>query len=218
MYSEKKALVVVYKDEMLLNFVRKLVETNDDKEDVVVGTKDGTVDVVAWTEKVFADNKKTGKIQNKTLFIGNLKGVKNLIPVLDIKFDKYGVKYGWAGRQAVVFADLAALKNKTEYDKFLAEFQGLPVPQSTKNKKVGVTPEKVVAEVADTSTPTDTAVTAVSIASIALAVAGPLSAFVGIGTAVLADVFKDKKLLEQQMLLYGIINLYYNDLEEFVKS
>lgn len=215
MYSEKKALVVVYKDEMLLNFVRKLVESNDDENEKIVGTKDGTVDIVAWTEKVFADNKKAGKIQNKTLFLGSLKEVKNLIPVLDIKFDKYGVKYGFAGRQAVVFADPSSLKKKEEYEKFFEEVQKLPVPEKFKGKKTGVTPETVASEAANVSTPTDTAVT---VASIALAISGPLTSVLGLGPAVWSNVFKDKKLLGQQMLLYGIINLYNNDLESFIKS
>lgn len=147
MFSEKKGLVVVYKDEVLLNFVRKLVETNDDKEDAIVGTKDGTVDIIAWTEKVFEDNKKVGKTQNKVLFLGKFKGTNNLIPVLDIHFDRYGVKYGWAGRQAVVFVEPASLKNKDEYNKFLAEFNELPVPQNYKKEIVESTPKKVVSDV-----------------------------------------------------------------------
>ncbi len=217
MYSEKKALVVVYKDEVLLNFVRKLVETNDDKENEVVGTKDGTVDIVAWTEKVYADNKKAGKIQNKTLFLGNIKDIKNLIPVLDIKFDRYGVKYGFAGRQAVVFSDPSVLKKKEEYEVFLNDLKELPVPQKFKKPKSGVTPKTVASEITNVSTPTDAAVTA---ASIALAATGPASllSVLGLGPAVLSNVFKDKKLLEQQMMLYGILNLYNNDLENFIKS
>lgn len=214
MFSDRKSMVVVYKDEVLLNFVRKLVETNDDSEDRIVGTKDGSTDIVAWTEKVFADNKKTGKTQNKIMFLGKLKCVKDLIPVIDIRFEKYGVKYGWAGRQAVVYADTSVLKDKAKYDSFLSELKELPVPQSIKNRKAGVTPASVISEVSDTSTPQDSAITAATIALTRI----PLTVGLGIGTAILADAFKNKKLLEQQMLLYGIINFYNNDLRDFLES
>ena len=40
MFSNKKTLIVVYKDELLMNQLKKLIETNDDKEDAVIGTKD----------------------------------------------------------------------------------------------------------------------------------------------------------------------------------
>lgn len=215
MFSEKKGLVVVYKDEVLLNFVRKLVETNDDKEDAIVGTKDGTVDIIAWTEKVFEDNKKVGKTQNKVLFLGKFKGTNNLIPVLDIHFDRYGVKYGWAGRQAVVYVEPAALKNKDEYNKFLAEFNELPVPQNYKKEIVESTPKKVVSDVTAPAKQFDPMGT---IASIALAAIAPLTAAISLGASLMADVFDNKKLLEQQMLLFGIMNFYNNDLEKFIKS
>lgn len=54
---------------------------------------------------MWLDNKKAGNIQGKILFLGDIKGTDELIPVLDIKFDNYGVKYGFAGNQAVLFAD-----------------------------------------------------------------------------------------------------------------
>lgn len=51
-YTEPQTLVVVCKDEMLVNHLRKLVETKDDTgENSVVGTRDGSVKIVAWTEK-----------------------------------------------------------------------------------------------------------------------------------------------------------------------
>ena len=42
MFNETKSLIVVYKDEMLLNELRKLVETKDDTAEGVVGVKDGS--------------------------------------------------------------------------------------------------------------------------------------------------------------------------------
>lgn len=62
-YTEPQTLVVVCKDEMLVNQLRKLVETKDDTgEESVIGTRDGSVKIVAWTEKVWLDQKKAGNI------------------------------------------------------------------------------------------------------------------------------------------------------------
>ena len=53
MFLETKTLIVVYKDELMLNQLKKLIETKDDSEtDGVVGVTDESVRIVAWTEKV----------------------------------------------------------------------------------------------------------------------------------------------------------------------
>ena len=51
MYYEPKTLIVVYKDEMLANQMKKLIETKDDTEDGLTGTRDSSINVVTWTEK-----------------------------------------------------------------------------------------------------------------------------------------------------------------------
>lgn len=43
MFETKKTLIVVYKDELLMNQLKKLVETNDDIDDKIVGTKDNSM-------------------------------------------------------------------------------------------------------------------------------------------------------------------------------
>lgn len=49
-----ETLIVVYKDEMLANQLKKLVETKDDIEGgKIVGTKDMSINIVSWTEKVW---------------------------------------------------------------------------------------------------------------------------------------------------------------------
>ena len=99
MFETKKTLIVVYKDELLMNQLKKLIETHDDDSDNMVGTKDDSINVVSWEEKVWLGNKKAGNIQGKILFLDEIKGTDKLIPVLDIKLDKYGIKFGWAGNQ-----------------------------------------------------------------------------------------------------------------------
>ncbi len=82
MFGMPKTLIVVYKDEMLMNQLKKLVETNDDSESGdIVGTTDDSINIVSWTEKVWLGNKKAGNIKDKVLFLGEIKGTDKLIPV-----------------------------------------------------------------------------------------------------------------------------------------
>lgn len=199
-YSEPTTLIVVYKDELLVNQIKKLVETKDDTDsDTAVGTKDGSVSIVSWTEKVWLEQKKVGNINNKVLFLGDIKGTDKLTPVLDVKFDEFGVKYGWAGTQAVLFVDPQVIAKKEDYDAFLQKLNSLPVP------------EKLKAKVEDTPTP---AKVGVGIAAFFGVIAAGIA-----GAAMFAkDVFTNKKAVKQQMLFYGIMNLYANHLEEFMNS
>lgn len=82
MFGMPKTLIVVYKDEMLMNQLKKLVETNDDSESGdIVGTTDDSINIVSQTEKVWLGNKKAGNIKDKVLFLGEIKGTDKLIPV-----------------------------------------------------------------------------------------------------------------------------------------
>lgn len=72
MFIEPKTLIVVYKDELILNQLKKLVETNDDDKEtgMIVGTEDGSITIVAWDEKMWLSQKKAGTVEDKVLFIG----------------------------------------------------------------------------------------------------------------------------------------------------
>ena len=138
MFETKKTLIVVYKDELLMNQLKKMVETHDDNDEGIVGTRDDSINIISWTEKVWNGNKAAGNIQGKILFLGDIKGTDKLIPILDVKFDDYGVKYGWAGNQAVLFADPKILSDRQKYDEFLGKLSELPVPDFLKNMKDNV--------------------------------------------------------------------------------
>ena len=135
MFETKKTLIVVYKDELLMNQLKKMVETHDDMDNDVIGTRDDSINIVSWTEKVWLGNKKAGNISGKILFLGDVKGTDKLIPVIDVKFDDSGVKYGWAGNQAVLYVEPKALINREGYDAFLEKLSDLPVPDFLKTLK-----------------------------------------------------------------------------------
>ena len=201
-YTEPTTLIVVYKDELLVNQIKKLVETKDDTDaETAVGTKDGSVNIVSWSEKVWLDQKKAGNINNKVLFFGDIKGTDKLTPIVDIKFDEFGIKYGWAGTQAVLFVDPKAISKKEDYDAFLEKLTAMPVPEKLKAK---VEDTHVLAKVG---------------AGIGIAALFGIIAAGVVGAAMVAkDVFTNKKAVKQQMLFYGIMNLYANHLEEFMNS
>ena len=223
MYYEPKTLIVVYKDEMLANQMKKLIETKDDTEDGLTGTRDSSINVVTWTEKIWLANKKAGNITSKVLFLGGIKGVDSLIPVVDVKFEKHGVRYGWAGNQAVIYADPGEIKTIDSYYAFYSELKSMPVPQAIKDAskpKTAPTKEQPQEEVKQESEEKkgffakgkdllkkveDTIVDGM------VDMAEKASIFT-------EENFRNKKAVERQMLFYGVINMYNEGLETFMNA
>lgn len=204
MFTDPKTLIVVYKDEILVNQIKKMVETKDDNGDEsVVGTRDGSIRIVSWSEKVWLDNKKAGNISAKVLFLGSIKGTDKLLPVIDVKFDEYGVKYGWAGNQAVIFIDPSALQKREDYDSFLEKLSALPIPESIKGKTKSST--KI------TNLPVKPGQSGKD------AIIGALTVFGFNAVMAAKDFFRDKAMVQRQMYFYGIISMYINDLETFMQ-
>lgn len=193
-------LIVVYKDkdEMAINQLRKFLETNDDRDGTIVGVEDGSVQVVPWTEKVWIQNKEAGTIQSKVLLIGDVKGSNQLLPVIDIKYDKYGIVYGWAGSQALLSINEKALNKKDTYQSFLTELQNkVNNVVAKKENKLGMNMRTV----------------GKSLATVLLSWAWPVFA-----ASLIKDGFDDIKLRRQQMLMLGISELYFNHLDQFMKG
>lgn len=223
MYYEPKTLIVVYKDEMLANQMKKLIETKDDTDDGLTGTRDSSINVVTWTEKIWLANKKAGNITSKVLFLGGIKGVDSLIPVVDVKFEKHGVRYGWAGNQAVIYADPGEIKTIDSYYAFYNELKSMPVPQAIKDAskpKTAPTKEQPQEEVKQESEEKkgffakgkdllkkveDTIVDGM------VDIAEKASIFT-------EENFRNKKAVERQMLFYGVINMYNEGLETFMNA
>lgn len=226
MFGMTETLIVVYKDEMLVNQLKKMVETKDDKDNEQIGTRDGSINIVAWSEKVWLANKKAGNIKDKVLFLGDVKGTDKLIPVIDVKFDEYGVRFGWAGNQAVLFVDSKAISKREDYLEFIEKLSLLPVPTMIKEPK-NVRPLEDKAE--DTLLQNEVVVTEqdekkkVQIffekAKEALDTGVDVVGKMGNQAMLKAeDIFRDKNAVKQQMLFYGIVNLYIKGLDSFMKN
>jgi hypothetical protein len=221
MFETKKTLIVVYKDELLMNQFKKMIETNDDAEDAVIGTKDDSINIVSWTEKVWLGNKKAGNIQGKILFLGDIKGTDKLIPVLDVKFDYRGVKYGWAGNQAALYVELEELTNRESYDEFLKKMSELPIPSFLKTMNEDVvenTGEDSVTEIVKQEGVDDKKNPAFLNATKKVLESG-IDVFEKIGKNVAVkseEIFRSKSLMKRQMLFYGAVHFYWNGLENFM--
>lgn len=223
MFGIPKTLIVVYKDEMLMNQLKKMVETNDDKgEDQIVGTTDGSINIVSWNEKVWLGNKKAGNIKDKVLFLGDIKGIDKLTPVIDVQFDEFGVKFGWAGNQAVLFADPKELNDKEKYASFIKAIETYPVPdmvkksQNYKSEEIKESEDQVTDDLHDKE---DKRKIPAILQKAKETITTGTDAVEKAGKKVVekaGEVFRDKNAVRRQMLFYGVVNLYNKGLEEFM--
>lgn len=238
MFETKKTLIVVYKDELLVNQLRKMVEAHDDTKNGIVGTTDDSINIVAWTEKVWLGNKKAGNLQGKILFLDEIKDTDKLIPVLDSKFDKHGVKFGWAGNQAVLYVNPKELADRKAYDAFLEELSAFspPPPEILKaSKDNDAAAEFGYAETEAADAPAEESVEPVTVTvgseneeipssdngerkklklfrAVQKAFSSGADAIGKAGSQVAVkseSVFRNKALMKRQMLFYGVVKLYH---------
>lgn len=229
LFNEPQTLIVVYKEELYSNFLKKLVETNDDNgDDAVVGTRDGSVHIVAWTEKVWRDQKKAGNINNKVLFLGDVKGTDKLLPIIDVKYNEFGILFGWAGNQAVLHVNSKELL-KNGYTAFFDQFCELAVPVTMKTSAVKESKAKdnATANLVPTEENSEEkrkkSKVAKAIGNVAVAagvalfnpVAGAVTAAAEAGVNAVKSVNEYAKV-QQQQFIYGICKMYEDHLEEFM--
>lgn len=222
---DSKTLIVVYKDEMLLNLVKKLIETKAPGEE-----ESPEIKIVSWTEKAWLAQKKEGNLDSKVLFLGDIKGTDKLIPVLDIKYCEHGVQYGWAGTQAVLFATPKEISKHDEYEAFMTELRTMQVPAVIKGndkKKNTIEDQPQVEEVSedvDISESEEKAPAEQKKGLLAKAKnffddsVDSVNRF-GVNASLAAqDFFRDKKFVARQMLFFGAIKFCENGLDEFINS
>ncbi|MBR2644583.1 MAG: hypothetical protein IKD54_04755 [Clostridia bacterium] len=184
----KRNLAFVTKDELLFQQLKKLVETDDDEAEVVIGTKDGTVRLVRWEEQKWLYRSRTDTVDTKVLVIGDCKGADSGVKLMNAIYDQYGIRYGWIGNCAYVHADLRRIRAKGVYDAFLRELREMPAPEIIKEDKKLRLNWKT---------------------GLKTALATPLMA---------KDLYDDTVAVKRQMYFFGVIHFYYHGLEEFLES
>ncbi len=115
--AKKLIIVTDEKNKPYANYLMALVSAKDDKDGEVVGVEDGSVEAVVWSEKVFKDNEPTLSSNAHILFLGDSKLSKTQRSGLVMKYDNFGMKYGWLGKRAVMYID-RVIDNVIEYNNF----------------------------------------------------------------------------------------------------
>lgn len=179
-------LIIVCKNKLLSAEMDKLINLKDDIDDeAIVGTKDGTVHTIIWNESAWETFRDRLTGSDKVLIIGK---VKNTMPLTSeqIRFQEFGVKYGWNHNIAMIEADPKVLKKAKVYDDFLAAINSLQISEDLKkNAKVKM----------DWTT------------------AGKLAIFPPL---LIGDVLHEDIAVRKQQLLYGLHTLYMQDLSKFL--
>ena len=116
--TKKLIIVCDEKTEQYANYLRQLISTNDDKDGEVVGIADGTVEAAVWLEKEYLANKAQISSNEHILFIGDNKTSKSESSSMVVKFEKFGMQYGWLGKRAMMKVDNEMLEPES-YDEFI---------------------------------------------------------------------------------------------------
>jgi len=113
-----KKLIIVCEEKLRRygDYLAQLISSTDDKDGIVIGIKDGVAAAQVWTEKEYASNAAQISSEQFILFVGNSKLIKEKRHHMQEKYSKYGMNYGWLGKQAVLFVDHTL--SYAEYDGF----------------------------------------------------------------------------------------------------
>ena len=112
-----KKLIIVCEEKLKRygDFLAQLVSLDDDKGEDIVGTKDGSVTALVWTEKNYMSNSAQISSEQHILFIGNSKLDKEKRSHMQVYYSQYGMEYSWLGKQAALYV------NKTlEMDEYVS--------------------------------------------------------------------------------------------------
>ena len=123
--AKKLILVTGEKETAYAELLSSLISLKDDKEDGVMGIKDGSVEAVVWSESVYNDNKAQLGSNTKLIFIGKNKASEAVISSIRFNKDmeKYGVKVGSLSNKAVFYVEPNELmNNKALYDEFYEKY------------------------------------------------------------------------------------------------
>lgn len=217
MVKKKVTIVTDEKTVEFANYIRQLISVNDDKEDEVIGVEDGSVETAVWTEKEYLNNKAKLSSNQHILFVGDNKVSRSETACIDVKYNMFGMKYGWLGKTGMIQVNKKMLSLE-EYEAFISYCRAYEIEF---NKIVMKKKKKPEIEDKEESKgkllKNGFAVGAVAVA----AVFNPLVPIVAIpGIAAIDTVNKvviDKKVKEQQYRALSLI-MYLDALKEFLEE
>ena len=121
--KEQIPLIIVCEDKWLRigELIKSLISQKDDIDGKIVGTKDDTVSAAIFSPEQYHDSLAEIPSDTHCLFIGDFKAANDQIINIEKKgfiFDKYGMRYGWLGKSAVINVEKKTLSKK-DYEQFL---------------------------------------------------------------------------------------------------
>lgn len=113
--NKKKLIIVCDKNtEMHANYLYQLISSSVERE--IIGIEDGKIDAVVWEEKHYISNKPTINIDNYVLFIGENNSSKKEIKTIGVKYNKFGMQFGWRGKHGMLIVNDS--EEQSENDEF----------------------------------------------------------------------------------------------------
>ena len=113
--NKKKLIIVCDKNtEMHANYLYQLISSSVERE--IIGIEDGKIDAVVWEEKHYISNKPTINIDNYVLFIGENNSSKKEIKTMGVKYNKFGMQFGWRGKHCMLIVNDS--EEQSENDEF----------------------------------------------------------------------------------------------------
>lgn len=113
--NKKKLIIVCDKNtEMHANYLYQLISSSVERE--IIGIEDGKIDAVVWEEKHYISNKPTINIDNYVLFIGENNSSKKEIKTMGVKYNKFGMQFGWRGKHGMLIVNDS--EDQSENDEF----------------------------------------------------------------------------------------------------
>lgn len=205
--SMKEKLVVVFedKDEVAFNYLKKLVETEDDEDDKIVGTEDNSVAVLAWDKKKFKDNK---NMANKVMFLGDVKEASSIVPIMDVIYCELGITYGISGKNAVIRINEASISNDNELKQLLTKYETIvkkiKADESVCNNAIRMRTKSKIS----------------IILAAATMLVDPIGGGAFIANSVMCNLknYKENGQLRKTMFLYAITKFYLEELDSFMKK
>ena len=110
---------------MMAEQLNGYISTNEDNNSVV------------WNEKNYTDSKTTMDSSQPVIFLGKTEVSKAIEPIMDWKYSKLNMKYGWQGKKAIISVEphdftkdeiqelnniLGKFKKETESNEFKSKF------------------------------------------------------------------------------------------------
>ena len=194
--AAKPVLFVVTEipDAGLANEILHLIREEEKKKADV----EGHFQVVTMNEEQWQLNQSAFLSDGRVLFLGPVLR-KDLFPnPLPVKFEKYGICYGWNGPCAYLMADQGGLKEEKVYNEFLKEMKRLCTRDDFTHgpRRLDI-------------------LQMLGMFCVALLV--PFGSVL-VGGKLLADWYSNDNYVEKQQYLYGILHLYQYHLKEFMTA